>query len=302
MKQPQRLTLDTIYNVLPPSALQDSDVFYNGRIGVVTGVNFFIFRHYANLVSPFLLDDYRLGLVVRGRMRGSINLKTLDMGEGTMAFVTPGTIVEPEYASDDFLLMGMGMSAEMFHLLHPNGLPKIFNGMMMDGQHTVEGEQRQILETLFQLLCRTAKTEGVDNGVVGGVVSAITSLFNQVFMSDESKDAVAGLRATEIFNNFLRLVNLHCRMERNMSFYAAQLCITERHLGAVVSQTSGVKAKAWIDRAVVTAAKVLLRHTDKQVSQIADELHFPNASFFCKYFHRLTGQTPQQYRTATNAE
>ena len=81
-----------------------------------------------------------------------------------------------------------------------------------------------------------------------------------------------------------------------LAFYAEKLCITSRYLGTVILNESGVGAKEWIDRAVISTAKVLLRHSDKQTTQIADELNFPNASFFCKYFKRLTRLTPQQYR------
>lgn len=52
----------------------------------------------------------------------------------------------------------------------------------------------------------------------------------------------------------------------------------------------------WVNEAVVQEAKLMLRHTDKLVYQIADELNFPNASFFCKYFRRMTGITPNDYR------
>ena len=30
--------------------------------------------------------------------------------------------------------------------------------------------------------------------------------------------------------------------------------------------------------------------------QISDELNFPNPSFFCKFFKRMTGMTPQEYQ------
>ena len=51
-----------------------------------------------------------------------------------------------------------------------------------------------------------------------------------------------------------------------------------------------------IDDAIITRIKVALRHSDKTVSEIADEMCFPNPSFFCKYFKRLTGMTTQAYR------
>lgn len=64
----------------------------------------------------------------------------------------------------------------------------------------------------------------------------------------------------------------------------------------MVRQTSGITAKEWIDKAVITSAKVLLRHGDLPIVEISDRLHFATPSFFCKYFKRLTGCTPQEYR------
>jgi len=65
-----------------------------------------------------------------------------------------------------------------------------------------------------------------------------------------------------------------------------------------VRQASGITAKEWIDRAIVTRIKVELRHTDKPVAQISDEMGFPNPSFFSKYFKRLTGITPAAFKNS----
>ena len=51
-------------------------------------------------------------------------------------------------------------------------------------------------------------------------------------------------------------------------------------------------AKKWIDLALITRIKVELMHTSKSIVQIADELNFPNPSFFSKYFKRIIGVTP----------
>ena len=66
----------------------------------------------------------------------------------------------------------------------------------------------------------------------------------------------------------------------------------------MIRQASGITAKDWIDRAVITAAKVMLRYSNLQIAEIAERLHFPNPSFFCKYFKRLEGCTPQEYKYA----
>ena len=67
-------------------------------------------------------------------------------------------------------------------------------------------------------------------------------------------------------------------------------------MSTLVKQVSGKAAKQWIDDAIVARIKVELRHSDKSGAQIADELNFPNPSFFSKYFKRMTGLTPRDYR------
>ena len=52
-----------------------------------------------------------------------------------------------------------------------------------------------------------------------------------------------------------------------------------------------------LDRGVIaTRIKIELKHTDKSVAQISEDMNFPNPSFFSKYFKRLTGLTPLEYR------
>ena len=45
-------------------------------------------------------------------------------------------------------------------------------------------------------------------------------------------------------------------------------------------------------------AKAQLKSTNIPIHEIAESLNFPNVSFFGKYFKRLTGMSPQQYRNS----
>lgn len=64
----------------------------------------------------------------------------------------------------------------------------------------------------------------------------------------------------------------------------------------VIRHVSSITAKEWIDRALITCIKIELKHTDKSVAQISDDMNFPNPSFFSKFFKRETGMTPLKYR------
>lgn len=98
------------------------------------------------------------------------------------------------------------------------------------------------------------------------------------------------------FQSFLELVNKYAVRERSIAFYADRLFLTPRYLSTLVRQASGRTVMDWVNEAVMQEAKLMLCHTDKLVYQIADELNFPNASFFSKYFRRMAGMTPNDYR------
>ena len=69
-----------------------------------------------------------------------------------------------------------------------------------------------------------------------------------------------------------------------LRFMPTGFFLTPRYLSTLVRQASGRTVMDWVNEAVMQEAKLMLRHTDKLVYQIADELNFPNASFFQQVF------------------
>lgn len=246
MKQLQRLPLDKIYKILPEDTRQNKKLLsYRDGMGVALGIGGFLFRHLGMASSPFLLEDYRMGMVVRGQLRGIINLREYSMTEGTIAFVTPGTIVEPLEVSDDFLLEGMGLPADLFLMAHGGRLPELFNGQVKDGRRTVSFEERTILDRMLRLLHDLMGEDGTSKEVIYSLITMVTHYYDQLFHDRTSVSSPS--HSNEIFNRFLRLVNLHGSKEHQLAFYAEKLCITSRYLGTVVLATSGVGGKG-VDR------------------------------------------------------
>ena len=296
MKKLQKLPLERIYSILPTEIKQNRKIIsFRGGIGVAIGIDSSLLRHLKLATSPYLLEDYRMGLVLRGKLHGYINLREYVIEEGSIVFVTPGTIVEPIDVSDDFLMQGVGLPADKFLLAHGGKLPKLFNGQISDGRILTSMTDREMISRIMCLLHDLLEREEPFEDVVLHMVATLSYYYDQLFHDRTSMPTPT--HTGEIFNRFLRLVNLYGCREHQLSFYADKLCITSRYLGTVVLSTSGIGAKEWIDRAIISTAKVLLRHSDKQTTEVANELNFPNVSFFCKYFKRLTGVTPQQYRT-----
>ena len=99
-----------------------------------------------------------------------------------------------------------------------------------------------------------------------------------------------------LMQRFLAEVRTHYKQERRVVYYAERLHITTGYLSTLVHRVSGKSPSDWINDFVVMEAKVLLKSSALTVQQIADELNFPSQSFFGKYFKRLVGQSPKEYR------
>lgn len=124
--------------------------------------------------------------------------------------------------------------------------------------------------------------------------------YDHLFHKYSDMQAASRSREQTIFDRFIQLAGQHCAEQHQIGYYADRLCLTERYLNTIIRQTSGITAKEWIDRALITRIKIELRHTDKPATQIAEEMHFANPSFFSKYFRRLTGMTPLEYKQIDN--
>ena len=63
-----------------------------------------------------------------------------------------------------------------------------------------------------------------------------------------------------------------------------------------MKETTGKSASDWIDDYVILEAKALLKSTNMTVQQVGDELNFFEQSFFGKYFKRIVGVSPREYK------
>lgn len=74
-------------------------------------------------------------------------------------------------------------------------------------------------------------------------------------------------------------------------------CILHRAIFLpLVRNVSGKTASDWIDNFVLLEAKIMLKSTNLTIQQISQELDFPSQTFFGKYFKRLSGVSPKEYR------
>ena len=134
--------------------------------------------------------------------------------------------------------------------------------------------------------------------LISSVFFIFGSFINERMAKQSEVEQPVSTRHKIVFERFIDLVSKYHNTERNVGFYADKLCITPKYLSKIVKDTSGQSAPQWIDQYVILEAKQLLKHSDRCIKEISDELNFPNPSFFFKYFKKHTGLTPNQYRNS----
>ena len=74
--------------------------------------------------------------------------------------------------------------------------------------------------------------------------------------------------------------------------------MTNKYLSAILKQETGMTALEWIEHYVILYAKSCLNSTTMTIQEISDELDFPSQSVFGKYFKRVEGVSPKNYRVS----
>ena len=110
-------------------------------------------------------------------------------------------------------------------------------------------------------------------------------------------DEVKSYRVRELFNRFMMLLERDYKISRDVNYYAEKMNISSKYLTNIVSLVTGHTPKTIIDQYVILQLKMHLKRTTQSIKEMAWEFHFADVSFFCRYFKKHTGLTPQQIRS-----
>ena len=157
-------------------------------------------------------------------------------------------------------------------------------------------QEQQQVEHYFTLIWGVLQELPFRKEAIQHLLSSLLYYLEYIAQNSIEQNPAQLTRQEEIFQRFISLVNTHSKKERNVNFYADKLCLTPRYLNTVIRQASQQTVMDWINQSIILEAKVLLKHSNRLVYQISDELNFPNPSFFSKFFKRMTGMTPQEYQ------
>ena len=156
-----------------------------------------------------------------------------------------------------------------------------------------------LLDEYFQLLCRRMRDQSptLYSDIVRSLVSTMMLEMLCMMRRQESENAGTGsLYRQRLADKFMRLVEESDGRIRRVDDFASQLNITPKYLSTLLKETMSRRPREMIKLFTLKAIERRLRFTDMTMQEIANDLKFPNASFFGKYVKEHLGMTPLEYR------
>ena len=82
----------------------------------------------------------------------------------------------------------------------------------------------------------------------------------------------------------------------SVQYCADKLCLSASYLGDLLKKETGISALKHIQQKMLDVAKERVFDTSKSISEIAYELGFQYPQHFSRWFKKMAGCTPKEYR------
>ena len=86
------------------------------------------------------------------------------------------------------------------------------------------------------------------------------------------------------------------RQNREVSYYASELCVAPKYLSEISKTVTGNSANWWINRFTILDISRQLRDRSLSFTEISDLFNFSSPAYFSRYVQRYLGETPSEYR------
>ncbi len=117
---------------------------------------------------------------------------------------------------------------------------------------------------------------------------------------EENQKLYATNVSNRTFVRFRQLLEQNFRSVHTVQEYAGMLNVSVRTLTKYVGLCAHRSPLQIINDRIVLEAKRLLQHTSRNVKEIGYELGFEDPSYFVKFFKRMAGVMPTEFREQSN--
>lgn len=248
--------------------------------------------------EPFRIDMTMAIIYEQGSADLKINMRDYHIEAPAVLLVLNDQIYQSAGHSEDLrskvILMSRSFSDSLF--ANSGEILPLKSSIMKNPVMKIENEEN-VFGQFFQLLQNIAASPRQEFKIESARHLTLSMFYGYSHLKHEVNEIKStNSRQEEIFTKFTELLERHHKKEREIAFYADKMCMTSKHLSQVIKDYTGKTALGLIEEYVISEAKSMLLSTTMSIQQISDELKFPSQSVFGKYFKRVAGISPSEYR------
>ena len=248
--------------------------------------------------EPFRIDMTMAIIYEQGSADLKINMRDYHIEAPAVLLVLNDQIYQSAGHSEDLrskvILMSRSFSDSLF--ANSGEILPLKSSIMKNPVMKIENEEN-VFGQFFQLLQNIAASPRQEFKIESARHLTLSMFYGYSHMKHEVNEVKStNSRQEEIFTKFTELLERHHKKEREIAFYADKMCMTSKHLSQVIKDYTGKTTLGIIEEYVISEAKSMLLSTTMSIQQISDELKFPSQSVFGKYFKRVAGISPSEYR------
>lgn len=254
--------------------------------------------HDALTLLPIQMEIYAIVLVMEGKGRIEINGKSYEIKKDDLFICPPNNIVENGLMSLDFKGCFIFVSSDYVQRVMPlQGAWEFKTLFEKNPVCPLSLKEAAVFRQYYDLLCSKAQDSTpaqkrvIDTLMLAFVYDMRDHLDR--FIQDKQRPFTSG---ESIYHRFINLLESSYPKQRAVSYYGDCLYITPKYLSSVCKRIGGQRPSDIIDSYVLKDIDYLMKHTTKSVKEIANELEFPNLSFFGKYVKKHLGVSPKACR------
>jgi AraC family transcriptional regulator, transcriptional activator of pobA len=256
--------------------------------------------------SPlFRTNYYSILLITGGKSEYTIDDLRFDLGENSFYFTNPGHLksfkievplqgymltftegfVQQFFVGDFFqqfpFLLNETVPVMSLDLKKRVEIEMVFEMLLNEYGRLSPYRNAILVNQLIVLLYKTKEMLFTNRAVVSTQnrpAELVTSFKN--IISDNFKDLAAGK-----INHIMSVKEI-----------SSQLNIHPNYLTNIVKSETNKSASDWIQERTMSEAKAILGNSNRTISEIADALGFTDSTHFAKFFKKMTGNSPSEFR------
>ena len=280
-----------------------SDGVFGGALSNIRTSEVAILRHVhrfpvygQDIISPHLM----VCINHSGTARFLYDMQERVFSPREIAVVLPNHILHPIENSADYsatiLIHSVAFSDELKRKRQTGDHPKFHR---LPACRLTDDEMTQFMKAvdLLEHICLTPHERyPLRHEMLIDQMSVMSEMLNACRRNID-EEAKRSSRSNHVFNDFCDLLALHYREQHEVGFYADKVHLSPRHFSVVIKATVGVTASDYIEEYIATRAQDILKsRPDVSVQEVGYYLGFAEPPSFCRFFKRVTGQTPGAYK------